>query len=92
VYIIDVSQSVEHDHPEALEFLRMDVANVTAFFRKRGVNVMPMKDLFEFIIHTSSQNEKFEELFDKVSLVNFSICTNNSFTTLVDYGESSSSR
>lgn len=28
VYIIDVSQSVEHDHPHALEFLRKDCVNV----------------------------------------------------------------
>lgn len=28
VYIIDVSQAVEHDHPHALEFLRKDCANV----------------------------------------------------------------
>ena len=28
VYVIDVSQSVEHDHPHALEFLRRDIANV----------------------------------------------------------------
>lgn len=27
-YIIDVSQSVEHDHPHALEFLRKDCSNV----------------------------------------------------------------
>lgn len=27
-YIIDVSQSVEHDHPQALEFLRKDCTNV----------------------------------------------------------------
>ena len=27
-YIIDVSQSVEHDHPHALEFLRKDCGNV----------------------------------------------------------------
>ena len=32
-YIIDVSQSVEHDHPHALEFLRKDIHNVTEFFR-----------------------------------------------------------
>lgn len=29
VYVIDVSQSVEHDHPCALEFLRKDCTNVT---------------------------------------------------------------
>lgn len=29
LYVIDVSQSVEHDHPRALDFLRMDCKNVT---------------------------------------------------------------
>ena len=28
-YLIDVSQSVEHDHPHALEFLRKDCNNIT---------------------------------------------------------------
>lgn len=28
LYVIDVSQSVEHDHPHALEFLRKDCANI----------------------------------------------------------------
>ena len=28
LYVIDVSQSVEHDHPHALEFLRKDCTNV----------------------------------------------------------------
>ena len=28
IYIIDVSQSVEHDHPHSLEFLRKDCENV----------------------------------------------------------------
>ena len=32
VYIIDVSQSVEHDHPHALEFLRKDCTNVNGRF------------------------------------------------------------
>ena len=27
--MIDVSQSVEHDHPHALEFLRKDCTNIT---------------------------------------------------------------
>ena len=29
LYMIDVSQSVEHDHPHALEFLRTDCTNIT---------------------------------------------------------------
>ena len=30
--MIDVSQSVEHDHPHALEFLRKDCNNVNGMF------------------------------------------------------------
>ena len=48
-YIIDVSQSVEHDHPRSLELLRMDVKNVTSFFGRKGVDVFSEKRTFEFI-------------------------------------------
>jgi len=49
LYVIDVSQSVEHDHPRSLEFLRMDIKNVTDFFRKKGVSTMHERTAFEFI-------------------------------------------
>ena len=50
VYVIDVSQSVESDHPSALDFLRMDASNVNDFFRKTGgLNVMTTRQLFEFV-------------------------------------------
>jgi RIO kinase 1 len=50
VYVIDVSQSVESDHPSALDFLRMDASNVNDFFRKTGgLNVMSTRQLFEFV-------------------------------------------
>ncbi|KAM4605063.1 serine/threonine-protein kinase RIO1 [Polymixia lowei] len=52
-YIIDVSQSVEHDHPHALEFLRKDCSNVNDFFLKRGVAVMTVRELFEFVTDAS---------------------------------------
>uniref|UniRef100_A0A0N5A1B4 Serine/threonine-protein kinase RIO1 n=1 Tax=Parastrongyloides trichosuri TaxID=131310 RepID=A0A0N5A1B4_PARTI len=62
LYIIDVSQSVEHDHPHSLEFLRSDIANVTNFFRDRGAAVLSMKQLFELIvdpsIHSNNDVEK----------------------------------
>jgi RIO kinase 1 len=49
VYVIDVSQSVETDHPSALDFLRKDVANINDFFRKVGqLQVMTTRQLFEF--------------------------------------------
>jgi RIO kinase 1 len=49
VYVIDVSQSVEHDHPRSLEFLRMDIKNITDYFRKKGVTTLPERTAFEFI-------------------------------------------
>ncbi|KAL2270625.1 hypothetical protein VTJ83DRAFT_2809 [Remersonia thermophila] len=49
LYIIDVSQSVEHDHPRALEFLRMDIKNVGDFFRRQGVDTLLDRTIFNFI-------------------------------------------
>ncbi|KAJ2805866.1 Serine/threonine-protein kinase rio1 [Coemansia guatemalensis] len=58
LYIIDVSQSVEHEHPFALDFLRHDCNNVTEFFRKRGnVRTMSLRRIFEFITDTTIGNE-----------------------------------
>ena len=47
--IIDVSQSVEHSHPLATEFLRKDINNITDFFGKKGVYVLSNFELFKFI-------------------------------------------
>lgn len=49
LYMIDVSQSVEHDHPRSLEFLRMDVKNVSDFFRTRDVDVLSERKVFSFV-------------------------------------------
>ncbi|KAF2821840.1 Serine/threonine-protein kinase Rio1 [Ophiobolus disseminans] len=48
-WIIDVSQAVEHDHPRSLEFLRMDVKNVSDFFRSRNVEVLSERQAFTFV-------------------------------------------
>lgn len=53
LWVIDVSQSVEHDHPRSLEFLRMDIKNVSAFFRRKGVDTLMEKIVFGFV--TASQ-------------------------------------
>ncbi|KAF4984975.1 hypothetical protein FDECE_16928 [Fusarium decemcellulare] len=49
LYIIDVSQSVEPDHPRSLEFLRMDIKNVGDFFRRKGVDTLADRAIFNFI-------------------------------------------
>ncbi|KAF2655656.1 Serine/threonine-protein kinase Rio1 [Lophiostoma macrostomum CBS 122681] len=70
-YIIDVSQSVEHDHAHSLEFLRKDVKNVSDFFRSRNVEALSERRVFVFITQPEGGNEmdaiaeRIEGLFEK---------------------------
>jgi RIO kinase 1 len=73
VYVIDVSQSVESDHPSALDFLRKDASNVNDFFSKAG-NLSPMttRQLFDFITSTvidnteEAESKALDEIIDDV--------------------------
>ncbi|KAI5185228.1 RIO kinase 1 [Nematocida homosporus] len=56
VYLIDVSQSVEWDHPNAREFLEMDINNVNAFFTKEGANTLPFDELLNTILNAPTTN------------------------------------
>merc|ERR1712083_1163093 len=67
-FIIDVSQSVEHDHPHALEFLRKDLHNITEFFRKLGVAVLGLRELFDFVVDPGL-GEDCEEHLDRMAEV-----------------------
>ena len=49
-WIIDVSQSVEHDHPRSLDFLRMDIKNLSDFCRRKEVSVLSERKIFEYVI------------------------------------------
>lgn len=49
LWVIDVSQSVEHDHPHAFDFLRKDLANVDEFFARRGVDTLGLADTFALV-------------------------------------------
>ncbi|XP_026797223.2 serine/threonine-protein kinase RIO1 [Pangasianodon hypophthalmus] len=64
-YIIDVSQSVEHDHPHALEFLRKDCSNVNDFFQKHNVAVMTVRELFEFVTDPSITSNNINQYLEK---------------------------
>ncbi|EHL02498.1 putative Serine/threonine-protein kinase RIO1 [Glarea lozoyensis 74030] len=69
LFIIDVSQSVEHDHPRSLEFLRMDIKNISDFFRRKAVDVLPEQTIFSFITSYDSpttdpaMTDHLEQLF-----------------------------
>ncbi|CAI4064213.1 hypothetical protein N7582_002614 [Saccharomyces uvarum] len=58
LYMIDVSQSVEPEHPMSLDFLRMDIKNVNLYFEKMGINIFPERVIFQFVI--SEVLEKFK--------------------------------
>lgn len=57
LYIIDVSQSVEPEHPMSLDFLRMDIKNVNDFFSRKKINVYPERLIFKYI---TDENESLQ--------------------------------
>ena len=61
LWMIDVSQSVEHDHPMALDFLRRDCAVMNDFFRKNHVYVLTTLKLFNFITDPDLIEGKIDE-------------------------------
>lgn len=70
LYIIDVSQSVEHDHPRSLEFLRMDIKNTGDFFRKKGVDTLGDRTIFDFVTASEGTVEEPDmlEVLEKLYL------------------------
>lgn len=69
LYIIDVSQSVEQDHPCAFEFLRSDCYNVNDFFRRNNVQTMTLKELFEFIIDPNINESNIDLCLEKLKTI-----------------------
>ena len=53
LYIIDVSQSVERDHPRTFDFLRTDIRNINDFFARRSVGdvqILGIRRTWDFIV------------------------------------------
>jgi len=67
VHIIDVSQAVEHDHPNSLEFLRKDCQHVVDFFRRKGLlNLLSIQQLFNFITDKSIPSENIDSYVETI--------------------------
>lgn len=49
LWVIDVSQSVEQDHPHAFDFLRSDIKNIDEFFSRRNVPTLGVRATFDII-------------------------------------------
>ncbi|KAL0124767.1 hypothetical protein PUN28_006551 [Cardiocondyla obscurior] len=64
IVIIDVSQAVDRDHCNAMEFLRNDCSNITAFFKKYNVGVMSLQALFDFITDPTVNEKNMDEYLD----------------------------
>lgn len=56
LWIIDVSQSVEHDHLHAFDFLREDIAHVDAYFSKHGVETLGLRQTFHFVVKEAARS------------------------------------
>lgn len=65
LYFIDVSQSVEHEHPSAADFLRKDCRNITDYFTKYGgLNPMSTQELFDFVTDPTIADEDIDDHLD----------------------------
>lgn len=61
LWIIDVSQAVDLDHPRALDFLKEDAAHVNTFFRRAGIAVLTTRQLFDFAVDPSINESNLHE-------------------------------
>ena len=62
LYVIDVSQSVEHDHPHAFDFLRSDIKNVEEFFGRFGVRCLGLRRCFDFVTKDRLEDSGAQDL------------------------------
>ena len=50
--VIDVSQAIDINHPNAQDFLLHDIATILRFFEKLGLKVPLVKEVYELVINT----------------------------------------
>lgn len=58
LWIIDVSQSVEHDHPHAFDFLREDISHIEDYFGRHGVATLGLRTTFHFVVRDAGRARK----------------------------------
>ena len=65
--IIDVSQSVDLDHPRCFDFLREDLTHVNDFFGKKGVATATERELFDFVTDPTISDANVDACLDRLS-------------------------
>lgn len=65
--IIDVSQTMEDNHPMAIEFLKRDLYNVNLFFKSKGVLVFKLRSLFRFMTDQgiTDEGERLQQMMEE---------------------------
>jgi RIO kinase 1 len=61
LWMIDVSQSLEHDHPHALDFLRRDIVCANMYFKKNKVKTFSVKSIFDFVTDPNFSKDQYKE-------------------------------
>lgn len=67
LWVIDVSQSVEHDHPAAFDFLRSDLHNIDEFWAKRGVATLGVTASFHFVTSNGTSLSSDDEYITQIT-------------------------
>ncbi|SCN63398.1 serine/threonine protein kinase RIO1, putative [Plasmodium chabaudi chabaudi] len=85
IYIIDVSQSMEHDHPHSLEFLKRDCLNITNFFKKKigyvkHTKIAWIKQLNSMLMNAGINHALKLNDNSKESVVNNNVISSNNIT------------
>lgn len=66
IWVIDVSQSVEKDHPFSFEFLKRDIYNINNYYSKLGLNIFKFKSLFNMVTDVNLTPEQVEESIENM--------------------------
>lgn len=66
IHVIDVSQSVELDHPRAFDFLREDCKHANDYFRRQSVATLTNKELFDFVVNPAITDETLDTALDSL--------------------------
>ena len=69
LYIIDVSQAVDLDHPQALDLLREDATHINAFFRRAGIATLTTRELFDFVVDPNINGGNIDAALDRLSAI-----------------------
>jgi RIO kinase 1 len=66
IVIIDVSQSVEDDHPFSLDFLKRDIRNINHAYKSQGVYTFSLKGAFDFVVDKTLSAADEEAALEKL--------------------------